>query len=181
MKFQSFLALIILIGIHLVFLHPIFISEIRVSPYYLGTGILFLVLLCLGYFFQFKKHSNKQPTHLFSPIYVIIGGLSTYYLNIHLELGPVIAAGCIGVAASFIPTFIKHNLASDIPVATYCGTFVGMSSPIIVGSPFFILFASSVAGLILLLTKDVLLGVGGKLGTIAFGGVLSALLFFYLW
>ena len=59
-----------------------------------------------------------------------------------------------------------------MPPAIYCGVFVGMSSAVIVPSVGFILAAGILAGVIYILSKNIFLGMGGKLGTMAFGGVL---------
>jgi hypothetical protein len=162
-------------------MYPVFTTEVSISGYYYWIGIAFLGLLSIGYFFQFRKLSFGQPTHLLIPIYVIIGAVSTFWINTYLDLGPVIAAGSIGVVASFIPNIIKHSSAKDIPAAIYCGAFVGMSSILLFQNYLSLILAATISGLLLLLTKDVLNGFGGKLGTIAFGGVVSVLfIFFYL-
>ena len=68
----------------------------------------------------------------------------------------------------------------QIPVSIYCGAFVGMSSVDTSPSILFVFAAGCVAGLLLMVTKNLYLGVGGKLGTIAFGGVILSSLMYWL-
>ena len=48
---------------------------------------------------------------------------------------------------------------------------MGMCSSLLAKDYFFVAYAGIVAGLIYVSTRNVLNGIGGKLGTIAFGGV----------
>lgn len=83
--------------------------------------------------------------------------------------------------ASFIPEINKDSsYLAKLPVAIYCGVFVGMSSSEIVPSIGFVTAAGLVAGVFLLLSKNLFLGVGGKLGTVAFGGVIIVSLIYGL-
>ena len=77
----------------------------------------------------------------------------------------------IGFIASYLPTLSKSPFLSSLPVPIYCGTFVGMCSSLLAKDYFFVAYAGIVAGLIYVSTRNVLNGIGGKLGTIAFGGV----------
>ncbi len=100
---------------------------------------------------------------------VFAGTLITYFLSVNIGLGPVVAAGLVGVLATLVtPKF-------DVPL--YCGAFAGMASNVLLPTFFHISLAGIIAGLVFVLTKPVFNGFGGKLGTIAFTGcVLAALL-----
>ena len=80
-----------------------------------------------------------------------------------------------------LPWFNPNSkLLKEAPAAAYCGSFVGMSSPNVAGNMLFILFAGFVAGVLLVFSKNIFQGYGGKLGTIAFGGVALTYLVVFL-
>ncbi|MCP9199947.1 hypothetical protein MKO06_08520 [Gramella sp. GC03-9] len=68
----------------------------------------------------------------------------------------------------------------ELPVALYCGAFAGMTSPLVAGSYSFIILAGLMSGIILAISKTSFHGFGGKLGTIAFGGVCCVSLIIYI-
>ncbi len=99
---------------------------------------------------------------------VVGGAVITYALSISLGLGPVVAAGFVGIMATL--TLRRY----DVPI--YCGAFVGMACSSLLHGYEHLLLASGVAGAVFLLAKPVFNGFGGKLGTIAFIGCISAAL-----
>ena len=58
-----------------------------------------------------------------------------------------------------------------MPAAIYCGAFLSMSCLEKISHIGFVLAAGILAGIFLMLSKNLYLGFGGKLGTIAFEGV----------
>lgn len=62
----------------------------------------------------------------------------------------------------------------------YCGAFAGMTAPFVADGYAFIILAGIFTGTILVLSKETLHGFGGKLGSIAFGGVSIVALIFLL-
>ncbi|MUP47469.1 hypothetical protein E0K83_17135 [Gramella sp. BOM4] len=113
-------------------------------------------------------------------LFSVLGALTTFWLNIEHDLGAVLSAGLTGLFGSFIP-FInrKSDILREIPVALHCGAFAGMTSPLVANDYSFILLAGLFSGLILVMTKTSFQGFGGKLGTIAFGGVCATSLILY--
>ena len=105
----------------------------------------------------------------------LFGAVSTYLVNLEFSTGTVLAAGLVGFTSSIIP-FIdrKSDILRELSVAIYCGTFAGMTAPYIAKGYTFIIFAGLISGLLLIFSKSTLHGYGGKLGTIAFGGVTLA-------
>lgn len=93
---------------------------------------------------------------------VFTGGILTYTIAVYGGVNVVLASGLIGALSAL--------LLKPYAVAIFCGSFIGMSSPDLLGLPF-ILVAAMAAGLIFVLAKDAYNGVGGKLGTIALTGV----------
>lgn len=104
---------------------------------------------------------------LYNYLSVMLGTIATYLLNVELGLGPVAAAGLIGITASVLLP------EQDVPV--YCGAFVGMSCPVAFRGYECLVPAGMIAGTLFVASKDVFNGFGGKLGTIAFFGAVSAI------
>jgi len=99
---------------------------------------------------------------------VVVGAVVTFYLNNHVGLGAVVAAGIVGI--------LGYVVAPKYEVPIYCGSFVGMSSASVYDFDH-LLIASVLAGIIFVITKRIFKGVGGKLGTVALiGGVLTAVI-----
>ncbi|MFD1185942.1 hypothetical protein [Pontibacter rugosus] len=171
---------LLLIILQASFLLAILLERFKVIPI-----LIFLVAVAILLFIAYKKMPVHQDERLkqdyFAVAFVVLGAMLTFYLNVYLSLGPVIAAGATGTMASFVPLLNrKANLFKEVPAAAYCGAFVGMSSPTVAGNFLFILLASFVAGLLLVFSKNIFRGFGGKLGTIAFGGVAVAYLLAFL-
>ena len=97
---------------------------------------------------------------------VVVGALATFGLSIYLELGAVVASGAVGLVAAVV---IKRHAA-----AAFCGSFVGMSSSLVLPTLGCVALAGTIAGVVFVLGKRVLNGFGGKLGTTAMIGCLAA-------
>jgi len=96
---------------------------------------------------------------------VVAGAVLTYAGSVELGLGPVVASGVAGIAAAL--------LAPAVAVPFFCGSFVGMASPLLLGYGGIVL-AGIIAGVLYVLSIGVFAGIGGKLGTIALIGCLGA-------
>lgn len=168
----------------LILLQASFLLAILLEKFNIIPILVFVVSISILMFIAYTKvpmHDNKHlKEDFFAVLFVMLGATVTHYLNVHAALGPVIAAGAVGTAASFVPLLNKKGrLLQEVPAAAYCGAFVGMSSQNVAGNFLFILFASFVAGMLLVFSKNIFHGFGGKLGTVAFGGVaLTYLLIF---
>jgi len=90
----------------------------------------------------------------------------TYILSVHAGLGPVLASAAVGVAAGLA--------VPDVDAAAYCGSFVGMASPAVFPSVWPVLVAGAVAGVAFVAATASFVGFGGKLGTLALFGCLTA-------
>jgi hypothetical protein len=102
----------------------------------------------------------------------IIGAILTYALASYTTLGPVISSSLVGLCAYIICS--KNDKMKDHSPAVYCGTFVGMSSTFLILHPVFVALGGLFSGVLYHMTEDAFDGEGGKLGTIAFGGVCAA-------
>jgi len=90
----------------------------------------------------------------------------TYILSVHAGLGPVLASAAVGVAAGLA--------VPDVDAAAYCGSFVGMASPAVFPSVWPVLVAGAVAGVAFVAATASFVGFGGKLGTLALFGCVTA-------
>lgn len=175
------LAFFFFILLQFMFLFSIFFEKFD-TPLLLGFLLLLSSLLSLAYY----NSPREEEAHFIEDIYliffVVLGAITSYLIN--LRMGPVIAAAATGTAASFIPSLFRKNkpvIIKELPAAVYCGAFVGMTAPSVAGNLSFIIFSGFIAGSFLLIAKNIFNGFGGKLGTIAFGGVaLSSAIIYWL-
>ncbi|WP_299392056.1 hypothetical protein [uncultured Gelidibacter sp.] len=164
--------------ITVVIVQIIFLTMIAKEKYDAGNfaAIVSLVLIILTLLFGYKyldlHHEDYEYERFSVAIWVPIGAVMCYLLHSSTDLGSVISATMIGVLASFIPLINKESeYFSKVPIAIYCGVFVGMSSLEIAPSIYLVIAGGLVSGLFYMLSKNLFVGMGGKLGTIAFGGV----------
>lgn len=178
-KVRSFIIILTLL-IQLLFLSAIFIEKLQ--SHYVPFVIIFLCLLLLiSYIKAPIHHRTNLYEHISIVIWIPAGALICYFLNHYHHLGPVISAGIVGTAASFIPiTNRKSTYLKQLPATFYCGAFIGMTSLTIASTIYFILAASFFAGVLLLVSKSLFNGLGGKLGTIAFTAVTITSFIFFL-
>lgn len=149
------------------------------------TAILSLFLITLTIYFGYRyldlHHEEYSYEKVSVIIWVPIGAVTCYLLNVFGGLGSVLSAAVTGTVASFLTSINKQSIyLKKLPAAIYCGAFVGMSSLEIIPSIGFVLAAGILAGIFLMLSKNLFLGIGGKLGTIAFGGVVIVSLLYSL-
>ena len=170
-KAFRYLAFLLFIFFQLSFLLAIFYEELNTYWILIFIAVISL-LISVGYYNVTHAEEKHFIQDCFLIFFVVTGALGTYYISTTLKLGPVIAASGVGFLASFIPIINqKSPILKESPEAIYCGAFVGMTAPQVASGLSFILFAGFITGVILLLSKNVFNGFGGKLGTIAFGGV----------
>jgi len=122
------------------------------------------VLLLLDVFSQFKKEEfnflQLQKKDFFIVIFCSIGAIAAYILNVDIGLGAIIASALIGLLGAIL---VPHYA-----VSIYCGSFVGMVSPMVLHDFLHVVLAGIMAGVILMLAEEVYKGYGGKLGASAF-------------
>lgn len=99
---------------------------------------------------------------------VFIGSAVTFLISVEFGLGAVVASGLVGLLGAAL---IKSHAT-----ALFCGSFVGMSSSAVFAYFPWILLAGAIAALLFVLSSNVLNGFGGKLGTMAFFGAVTAAL-----
>ncbi len=119
-----------------------------------------------------EMHDLENHWHIMASVF--IGSVLTFVLNTQLHWGAVLAAASVGVLGGYAPGWVRLPKAEDYPAPVYCGAFVGMSSALVLSNLWLVVLASFLASVLFVITKNVYLGVGGKLGTIAFMAVASA-------
>ena len=95
---------------------------------------------------------------------VVVGTLCTLAGVAELGLSPIVSASVVGVVTGVV--------VRSVAVPVYCGAFVGMTSPEVFGSYWLATLAAVLAGVLFTVAHPVFHGIGGKLGTTAFVGVL---------
>jgi len=176
-KYLPRVGLLIFAFLHLCFVSISFFDQPIYSWPWMGL-ILIFVLITFSYFQLFTI--KKQQWASFSEfIALVVSGVVTFYLNNNLEWGAVIASAVVGTGGGLLPYLNKKStVLKTASPAIYCGTFVGMASTTLFDQVHYIYIASCIAALFFVFTKGLLNGYGGKLGTIAFSGVLAT---FYYW
>lgn len=123
---------------------------------------------------------EKKSIKLFGMFYVtkliafFCGLYVCFLLHQELHISVVISACVVGLAGTFIPysrAFHYHPQA-----AVYTGAFAGMCSSDVIQSVSELIAVSIVGALIYTLLRNKFVGVGGKLGAIAFTAVASVTL-----
>ena len=150
-----------------------FIETLRQHPFLSGFKGLILLGLVYGLYEEWRRVSSIPPgtrtwdrSDLYDFLAVFGGAVVTFFINVELGHGPVSASGIVGILGAAV--LKKHA----VPI--FCGSFVGMASPAVFLSYFCILTAGAVAAAVYILSREVFNGFGGKLGTIAFTGCVSA-------
>ncbi|MEP5253607.1 MAG: hypothetical protein ABJQ39_00980 [Winogradskyella arenosi] len=145
------------------------------------SAVIILPTLFFGYKYLDLHHEDYGYEKLSVVLWVPIGAVLCYLLNIVAGFGSILAVGIVGTIASFLPHLNqKSHYLKQLPASIYCGAFVGMSSVETTPNIWFVLAAGTLAGFFFMISKNLFLGVGGKLGTMAFGGVIAASFIYWL-
>jgi hypothetical protein len=173
-KFNRWVSVTLIGVIQALFLFMIF-KENQHSDWISILIVLISLLLLIAHVKAPLHHEDHVYEHIWVAIWIPVGAVAAYYINNNLHLGAVIAAGLVGTLASILPEFNKKSgYLKQLPAAIYCGAFIGMSSPRVANGVLFVIAASVFAGILLVLSKSLFHGMGGKLGLIAFAGVVIA-------
>ncbi len=141
-------------------------------PFFLSGIILFGVLVSgFKYADEFQivaENKGEWKIAVSALIANTAGALLTFWASQDLGIGPVLASAAVGLLGGL--------LLPKVSAEIYTGSFVGMCS--IGVAPHFsrLLLAGMIAGLVFYASRYVLIGFGGKLGTIAFTSVILATL-----
>ena len=143
-----------------------------------GGMALALLLLALVVLLGFLRHAGHGPPGAIQPLPVLLAAFAAL-LVLALSRGALVqvalAAALVGAAGGLVEA-IGHSSGrcQGVAAPVYCGAFAGMTSELVLGHPGWVVLAGVLAGLALSLLTNSWSGIGGKLGTIAFLGVLGA-------
>jgi len=167
---------IFILLIHIAFVGLMFFEN-QITIALIVCLLIILMLLAVTYVKNPVRPQHNEFDELNTIVYVFLGAISTYFLHSSLGLSTVLSASLVGLTVSFMPNvFKRYKVAKSLPVAVYCGAFVGMTSTAVASGYLFIILASCITGVLLVSANGVFHNIGGKLGTLAFGGVILAFL-----
>ena len=134
-----------------------------------------IVLLALGCFvviglIDVATNSRARRIEPRAVLFTVAATLLVAVLDRSVGMSAVFAAALVGVIAGLLPRVIPLMKASD-SACLYVGAFAGMTSPVVVMGPGWLILVGVLAGCIWSLVRDAWVGVGGKMGTMAFAGV----------
>ncbi len=156
------------------------IKEKTLKPWFLIAFSLVVLGMALSYRKKHRLHIEHKPDfHYILFFWFLVGSFTTYFLHTTFYLNTVFAAGSVGFFGSFTRNLNpKFKSISHWPIAIYCGAFVGMTT-----LPYgyvFILLSTILTGIFYSFSHHYFHGIGGKLGTLAFMGVLYAYVIYKL-
>lgn len=146
----------------------------------LGAPLLLLLafaLLGLPVLAGFLHHGDHGPAgdpHP-KPVFIAaLGALAVLALSRGGLLSVVLAAPLVGCAGALLECLGRgRGPWRDAAAPLYCGAFAGMTSELVLRHPAWVLLAGALAGLLLALLGHSWRGIGGKLGSTAFLGVVT--------
>jgi hypothetical protein len=98
---------------------------------------------------------------------IFFGCASSWWLQQRFHLSAILCSAVLGLIASLLPK--KFNTKSlHYSSLIYLGSFIAMSSPTILPGVLHLLLASAIATAITIWSSSVCIGLGGRLGSIAF-------------
>lgn len=97
----------------------------------------------------------------------ILSTCITYYINIHLEKGPVLASAVVTLLSGLILPRFFHEIGTLLALVATTGSYAAMVSRERFPNIKDMVYVGILCGTLFILTQDVFVGVGGRLGTIA--------------
>lgn len=146
-----------------------------------NTFISIAFFLVVGYYFTHKKSLTKIRIRLqyntnikfialndfFLILSTICGSFAIHVSKQWIELPPIIIATAITIFATLLLSFTEKEILKSCDFAFYAGIFTGLTANFN-GSFFFLFTASVLTGVLYILSKNLLVGVGGRLGSFTF-------------
>lgn len=149
------------------------------QQFYVFPFILLFIFLLASYFHTYIREYHVQYDSWKSAIWIFVGAITVWSLRTYLGFDAVLGTALAGTTAASLPLLFKNNkYIPTVAPAIYCGAFIAMSN--IDKTLLFIFGAASFSFFAYILAKTIMNGIGGKLGTLAFVGVVLAYLSYYL-
>jgi len=135
--------------------------------------------------FNRKFLSNPPITDLNTIVWIILVGMIaaslSFYFNNHLNHGPVLASGIVGLTGGLLLPAFFPEIGDTLAIVAICASFAGMSTQTRFPHFILIMLVGILTGLLFILSTPVFGGAGGKLGTIAYSSVATVYGFTMLW
>jgi hypothetical protein len=173
--YRNSLSLLLLAGVGIALLGGSLMEARGWTLYALAAIAIFFSLGLAAHFVNLRKNPRGAGAGKCIPIMAtaVISVAATWGLSAKLGLNTAVASGLVGIVAALV-------LPGKLAVVAYTASFAGMSSlAVLTGLPM-VICAGVLVGGIFILVYPVYDGIGGKLGTIAAGAVLTTLLVFRL-
>lgn len=100
---------------------------------------------------------------------IVLSTIITFIAIDGAGLHPVVASVCVGLAGSSLPAFGAIN-RTTLHACIYTGSFAGMCSGSMITGLHEVVNIGMATGVVALLFRDRFVGIGGKMGTMAFAG-----------
>lgn len=106
-------------------------------------------------------------------LYMIMGAVATYIIHHKSRLSAVESSAVIGLIAGLVLPMLYEASGNYLAVVMFCGSFIGMSSSDRLVNMSHVVVSGTLAALFFIYTQNIFIGLGGKLGAIAFVSILS--------
>lgn len=143
------------------------------------AAFIFLGLCVLAGLHHVTSVPAAVPLFLDDVVHVALGALAVQLAVRTGGMTAVQAAPLVGGLA-WLSGRIGLLDQRVLPASLYCGAFAGMTSSHVLPGSSWVLLAGIAAGIIYSLTKHFWVGIGGKLGTIAFAGTVLTVMVAHL-
>lgn len=146
-----------------------------------APGALLLVWAVLGLvvLLGFVRHAGHGPAGRLQWSAVALAALAALgvlTLSRGASASVVLATALVGALGGMVEAAGRSSHRwQGVAAPVYCGAFAGMTSELVLGHPAWVFLAGGLAGLLLSVLSESWNGIGGKLGTTAFLGVLGVM------
>ncbi len=128
--------------------------------------VILLSLLAARGIASTRDAGHLERSRLEDPLLGLVGAALALVLMRGWGLAPIVAATLVGAAGGLAVRLTKGaNDYHGAPV--YVGAFVGITSPLVLHQPWWVLIAGTLAGAAWSMSREAWIGVGGKMGTVA--------------
>lgn len=141
--------------------------------------LLVWALLGLVVLVGFLRHAGHGPAgrvQWSAVALAVLAALGVLALSRGASASVVLATALVGALGGTLEAAGRSSQRwQGVAAPVYCGAFAGMTSELVLAHPAWVLLAGGLAGLVLSVLSESWSGIGGKLGTTAFLGVLAAM------
>jgi hypothetical protein len=99
----------------------------------------------------------------------VAGAIAVGIVGVGLGVPPILGACLLGIVVGALPHLVRRVTPAQM-APLFVGGFVGMTSPVVLLGPEWLLLAGVLTGLLWSVVRDAWIGVGGKMGVVAFTG-----------